>query len=95
MTDFRYERPERLSSLSIVLPAYNEAEIIKNVVLEAIKVAKKLADEYEVIIVNDGSKDNTVSEVEQLVEQDPQHIRLINNRKNIGYGPTIGIFHRF
>jgi len=89
MTDFRYERPERLSSLSIVLPAYNEAEIIKNVVLEAIKVAKKLADEYEVIIVNDGSKDNTVSEVEQLVEQDPQHIRLINNRKNIGYGPTI------
>jgi hypothetical protein len=38
MTDFRYERPERLSSLSIVLPAYNEAEIIKNGVIGRFRV---------------------------------------------------------
>ncbi len=83
-----YQRPKTLGSLSIVLPAYNESENIVAVLEDAVKSAQTVTEQYEIIVVNDGSKDATGELVEQYALHNP-HVRLINNEVNIGYGPTV------
>ena len=46
-------------SLSIFFPAYNDSGTIGSLVIRALQVAETLTPDYEVIVVNDGSKDNT------------------------------------
>lgn len=87
-SEFKYKPPDKLSSLSIVLPAHNEQDNIKKAILEAVKVAKTLTKKYEVIVVNDGSSDNTLKSVEEISTIN-EHVRLLNNQKNLGYGPTL------
>ncbi|MDB5166042.1 MAG: hypothetical protein JWM37_114 [Candidatus Saccharibacteria bacterium] len=84
----RYQRPTKLSSLSIVLPAYNEADNIIRVIDEALAVAKLVTDTYEVLVVNDGSSDNTGRLVKDYAKRNA-HVKLISNRRNLGYGRTI------
>lgn len=77
-----------LSSLSIFMPAYNEEANIAKVALEAAAAGKRVAEDYEVIVVNDGSKDDTAKIVTELHVRDP-HIRLVNHEVNRGYGGAI------
>jgi glycosyltransferase involved in cell wall biosynthesis len=77
-----------LKSLSIVLPAYNEAENIAATLANAETAAKLVARDYEIIVMNDGSKDDTAAIVKRLAKTNP-HIRLINNPQNQGYGRTL------
>ena len=75
-------------SLSVVLPAYNEAENIGRVIT---KVVKYLCDRkiyYEIIVVNDGSTDTTKSIVMDLVSKN-ERIHLINHPHNLGYGSAL------
>ena len=78
----------KLSSLSIVLPAYNESENIIETIKESISAAQVCSLEHEIIIVDDGSKDETVSIVRSLVATN-NRIRLIENEVNRGYGTTV------
>jgi hypothetical protein len=86
---FRYEPPRRLSSLSIVMPAYNEAENIVATVRDALAAAASVTDRFEVVVVDDGSTDDTVAIVESLVAVHGGAVRLIRNERNLGYGPTV------
>jgi len=70
------------------MPAYNEAENIRAVVSEAVAAARLVAKNYEVIVVNDGSRDQTGKLVTKLAAQN-SHIRLVNHRKNKGYGAAV------
>jgi len=74
--------------LSIVIPAYNE----ENNILKSIKSIETYFDskkgKYEIIIVNDGSKDRTEKIVKELKEKD-RKIRLINNPGNKGKGYAV------
>jgi glycosyltransferase involved in cell wall biosynthesis len=75
-------------SLSVVLPAYNEAKNIKKTVTEAVSYVEKNFKDYEVIVVNDGSTDGTGEIVEELTLTNPRII-LVNHAKNSGYGAAL------
>jgi glycosyltransferase involved in cell wall biosynthesis len=67
---------------------YNEEGNIRTVVSAAISVLAKVCDEFEVIIVNDGSQDQTRQIAEELARQD-KRIRVINHANNQGYGAAL------
>ncbi len=71
--------------ISIAMPAYNEQDNIPIVVNDALKVLKSLTDKYEVLIVNDGSKDKTGNVLDKIARKD-KHIRVIHFPKNKGVG---------
>jgi glycosyltransferase involved in cell wall biosynthesis len=48
-----------MASISIAIPAYNEEGSIEEVILQALSVLDDVADDYEVLVVNDGSTDDT------------------------------------
>jgi putative flippase GtrA len=75
-------------SLSVVLPAYNEEALIANTISNIMAVLTTWMRDFEVIVVNDGSKDRTGEIVEQLESYDPR-IRLINHPVNRGYGAAL------
>ena len=71
--------------LSVVLPAYNEIENIRFSVLTAHAILDELVEEFEIIVVSDGSNDGTDVEVERL-QQRFARLRLIRKVQNEGYG---------
>lgn len=76
--------------LSIVMPAYNEGEHIFDNLKEASSVISTFMDNFEIIAVNDGSSDNTKSEIERCMKEDC-HIHMASYRKNRGKGNAIKI----
>ncbi|PIY79521.1 MAG: glycosyltransferase family 2 protein [Candidatus Pacebacteria bacterium CG_4_10_14_0_8_um_filter_43_12] len=77
----------KLPSLSIFFPAYNEAGNIEESVLQALTMAQRVADQYEVIVVNDGSQDATLSVARRLARQH-KNVKVVS-QKNTGYGGAL------
>jgi glycosyltransferase involved in cell wall biosynthesis len=77
-----------MDSLSIVLPAYNEAENVAAAVQAVAEVAQTLGREVEILVVNDGSKDNTGQIVRDL-EPEISGLRLVEHYPNRGYGGAL------
>lgn len=75
-------------SLSIFFPAFNEEENVRPSALEALKVASEITDDYEVIIVNDGSTDKTGEIIDDLAKKYP-HFRAVHHKSNQGYGGAV------
>lgn len=74
--------------LSIIIPAYNEAKRIGNT-LQAVNTYMQKKDwEYEILVVNDGSKDNT-AEVVQGLRSSVKHLYLIDLKENRGKGHAV------
>lgn len=78
----------KIRELSVFLPAYNEEGNIRNVVENVEKVLTKIAKNWEIIIVNDGSTDKTERIVKKISKLD-KRIRVITHKKNLGYGATL------
>jgi dolichol-phosphate mannosyltransferase len=78
----------RQPSLSIVLPAFNEEDNIEGAVEEAREVAERLARAWEVIVVDDGSRDTTAARVLAISQEEPR-VRLISFPRNRGYGAAL------
>ncbi len=76
------------TSLSVVLPAHNEEENIANTVSDCISYLDSNFPKYEVIVVNDGSRDRTREIVEALSRQNPAVV-LVNHEVNKGYGSAL------
>ncbi len=80
--------------LSVVVPVYNEYE---NIPLLYDEVVKALADidSWELILVNDGSKDNSLEALKELAVKDTEHVKVIGLRRNFGQTAAIaaGIDH--
>lgn len=74
-----------VTQLSLFLPTYNEEGVIQKTVLSSKKVISKHFKKWEIIIVNDASKDNTKKIVDSL-SRDDNRIRVINHTQNKGYG---------
>jgi dolichol-phosphate mannosyltransferase len=72
-----------LASLSIVVPAYNEAGSIAATVDDALQVGPTVARELEVLVCNDGSRDDTARIVAELAARDPR-VRLLDRHQNAG-----------
>src|SRR5690606_37374895 len=75
-------------SLSLVLPAHNEVDNIEIVIRRALEVLPKHADTFEIIPVNDGSKDQTGRVIDFLSTEDPR-VRPVHHRVNRGYGGAL------
>src|SRR4051795_13177190 len=80
--------PERVPSLSFFFPAHNEAENIEAFVDEALTELPRLADEFEIIAVDDGSKDGTGAIADRLAADHPQ-VRVLHHQVNRGYGGAL------
>lgn len=78
----------KTKSLSVFFPSFNEEGNIETTVNKAINILKKIGLDYEIIIVNDGSTDNTKKIAEGLVKENPR-IKLISHPKNLGYGEAL------
>lgn len=77
-----------LKSLSVFMPAFNEEDSIASTVENAVKVLKTLGVDWEILVINDGSKDNTAQEVKKLETKYP-NVRLVNHESNKGYGHAL------
>lgn len=75
-------------SLSIFFPCYNDKGTIATLVREAKTVAEKLTDEYEVIVIDDGSSDGSRDLLLDL-QKDMPELKLIFHEKNQGYGGAL------
>ncbi|MFQ5811931.1 MAG: glycosyltransferase family 2 protein [Anaerolineae bacterium] len=75
-------------SMSVVLPAYNEEENVGQAVRSVLEVMQPITPSYEVIVVDDGSRDRTSEVVEELAESYPQ-VRLVRHEVNRGYGGAL------
>lgn len=73
---------------SFVLPAYNEQENIEEAIKQANTFLKKRFDIYEIIVVDDGSKDDTRNIVKKIASSN-RFVKVISHDKNKGYGATV------
>ena len=80
--------------LSVVVPVYNEYENIPLLYDEVVKALKDIND-WELILVNDGSKDNSLEALKDLAAKDTRHVKVIGLRRNFGQTAAIaaGIDH--
>lgn len=74
--------------LSVVIPAYNEAKRISPTLRSVFEYLKKQNYEYEVLVVNDGSKDDTAAVVSDFAENFPE-LKLIDNQQNQGKAKVV------
>jgi glycosyltransferase involved in cell wall biosynthesis len=77
-----------LEGLSVVLPCFNEDENVEAAVADAIAAARLASEHYEVLVVDDGSADDTARVVGPLVAAD-RAVRLLVHPINLGYGAAL------
>ncbi|HEX6975775.1 MAG TPA: glycosyltransferase family 2 protein [Vicinamibacterales bacterium] len=80
------ERPAK--GLSVFFPAYNDSGTIASLVITALRTARALTPDHEVIVINDGSADNTAEILDELARTYPE-VRVVHHEKNRGYGGAL------
>jgi glycosyltransferase involved in cell wall biosynthesis len=79
-----------INELSVFFPCYNEEKNIKNTVDKTIHILQNTAKKWEIILINDGSKDNTGKVIEQIKKQySKEDIKIITHNPNRGYGAAL------
>ena len=81
-------RVARDAGLSVFFPAYNDSGTIASLVITALRTARRLTPDYEVIVVNDGSADGTADILDELARIYPQ-VRVVHHPQNRGYGGAL------
>lgn len=76
-------------SISAFFPAYNDAGTIASMVVTVLLTLRELTDDYEVLVINDGSKDHTPQVLDELARIYPNEVRIIHHQKNRGYGGAL------
>jgi len=78
----------RLPGLSVFLPSHNEEGNVERVVKGFIEELPKVAGDYEVIVVDDGSRDRTGEIADRLAAAD-SHVKVVHHPVNRGYGGAV------
>lgn len=79
---------EKLKSLTIFFPCFNDSRSIPYLVLKAYKIGKKVASKLEVMVIDDGSSDDS-QEILTLLQRDFPELKVYKHEKNLGYGATL------
>jgi len=79
---------KKLKELSLFFPAYNEEANLQNTIEKAIPILKEVAEKYEVLIINDGSKDKT-GEIADRLAKKYSFVKVIHHNPNRGYGAAL------
>ncbi len=74
--------------VSVIIPAYNEGAVIKNNLLETMRTFDDFGCDYEIILIDDGSTDNTLAEALKVAEKNP-HVKVKRNLVNYGKGRAL------
>ncbi len=80
--------PARRISLSLVMPALNEEENVERALRRSLDALGRLADDFEIIVIDDGSSDRTGEIAEALAAEEPR-IRVLHNERNLNYGVSL------
>jgi glycosyltransferase involved in cell wall biosynthesis len=78
---------ERIS-ITAFFPAYNDQHTIEGIVRTSAAEMRKVTDDFEVVVVNDGSKDGTGTLLDHLAAELP-YLRVIHHEQNRGYGAAL------
>lgn len=76
-------------SLSVFFPAYNDAPSLPDLLAKTFATLRTHVADYEVIVVNDGSQDNTAQVLEKLSVLYAPHLRVVTHEHNRGYGGAL------
>ena len=79
----------KVESLSVFFPAYNDAPSLPKLIANTFQVLRENVDDYEVIVVNDGSHDNTGEVLARLEREYAPHMRVVTHPVNRGYGGAL------
>lgn len=85
---------QKLKSLSVFFPVFNEEANLDILLRQALQVLPSLARRFELLVINDGSQDQSAAVALRLAAKHPQ-IKLVNHPSNLGYGEALksGIKH--
>lgn len=79
---------DKVKELSIFFPFWDEEKNIESVVKKAIPVASKVAQKWEIVMVDDGSTDRTLEIAKSLAQKNP-NLKVVRNSTNRGYGAAL------
>ena len=79
----------RVRELSFFFPAHNEEANLEALVQESLEALPKLADRFEIIAVDDGSRDRTPQIADDLAARHPDSFRVVHHPTNLGYGAAL------
>lgn len=82
------EAARRRASLSVIMPGLNEEANVEAAVTRMLAGVQGVADEFEIIVIDDGSRDRTGEIADQLAERDAR-VRVIHNPQNLNYGVSL------
>jgi glycosyltransferase involved in cell wall biosynthesis len=80
--------PVRIPAISVFLPSHNEEGNVERVVRSYLAELPRVADDFEIIVVDDGSRDRTGEIAERLAAED-SHVKVVRHRVNQGYGGAV------
>jgi len=79
----------RVAALSYFFPAHNEEANLEGLVQEALAALPALAERFEIIAVDDGSRDRTAQIADRLAAENPDVVRVVHHPSNLGYGAAL------
>ncbi len=80
--------PKPPISITVFFPCYNEQDNVAKITHQALAVLEGLGADYEILLVNDGSSDNTGSIADQIARAHAR-VRVIHHPRNLGYGAAL------
>lgn len=78
----------RLTSVSLVIPAYNDEGTVGRLIDDAVVLLSEICEDFEIVVCNDGSRDGTLELLKSKTKENPK-VKLINHEVNKGFGATI------
>ncbi len=79
----------RLPSLTLFFPCYNDGGTIATMIVRAMQVAPTVTDEFEILVINDGSRDDSALVLEEMRRLYPEHVRVMEEMRPSGYGGVL------
>jgi len=80
--------PQAFPSITVFFPAYNDADILPTLISRTVETVRGLTDNYEILVVDDGSTDQTAAVLDSLRREYPS-LRVIRHPDNLGYGAAL------
>jgi glycosyltransferase involved in cell wall biosynthesis len=79
----------KFHGLSVFFPAYNDAGSLPGLLKRTFQTLEEHAEDFEVIVVNDGSRDHTAAVLQRLARRYAPYLRIVTHENNCGYGAAL------